>query len=217
MNLADVSIADIIIFIFKVFIAIVIIAWIIGMIGGFAKFLADIGKLFQSILSDLFPIIFNSLGSVFNSIWRHLIKIGFRNSFWNLVPLLWVFIEIFTAILSLLFSRPNSTNFWPWWKYALPGVIVFGATLAINIMIGKYLANRGMSSKLENNSCDNFTIEEMPIEDHDIGHNEESNPLEASNLYCYQCTKKLGLVSKKHRGFHYCDACYLYWADRKKW
>lgn len=140
MNLADVSIADIIIFIFKVFIAIVIIAWIIGMISGFAKFLADIGKLFQSILSDLFPIIFNRLGRVFNSIWSY--------CFWR-------------------------------------------------------------------NSCDNFTIEERPIEDHDIGHNEESNPLEASNLYCYQCTKKLGLKSKKHRGFHYCDACYLNWADRK--
>lgn len=209
MNVADISIGDIVVLIFKVFVAIIIIFGVIGCIGAIGNFFKEIGKLLEAALSHLLP-------PIFKGFWRFLIYIGFRDSFWNLIPLLLVFIELFAAILSFVFPHPNSPNFWPWWKYALPGVLVFGVTLAINVGIRKYQTQKDAPSKLRGIPSDNFLIEEGPIEVTDIGGSEDSKFAGGSNLYCYQCTKKLGLVSKEHRGRYYCDACYLNWADSKK-
>ena len=179
MNLADVSVFDIVSFIFKVFLAIGIIVLIF-------EFFEGLGKFFSKVFPDLFA-------SIFKYIWSCLRAIGFRNSLWNLAPLIAVFIYIFAAILSLLSNHPNA---WPWWKYALPGALLFGITLAINVYIGKFLGIKSKSSKLNSNTAASSAGDA------------EDESKTSSNLYCFPCSRKLGLKSNKKNGRFYCDACF---------
>ena len=110
MNFLDASVLDIVIFIFKFFMALGIIFFIVGS--------------------------FKALGEVISSIFNFFCKgftaIGFQSSLWNVIPFTVIFLCGFSAIASYLWPSPNDPK-WVWLLMATLGFLFFAIALALNI------------------------------------------------------------------------------------
>ena len=130
MRISDIDVFDIVILIFKIFIAIGIVGFIFSLFVGLNIF-----------FSKTVPSFFIFITKCFSAI-------GFQSTWWNLIPFLALCFFGFAAILSYIWPQPNA---WLWWGYATPGILIFGITLALNIYLKpkSIIQNKVDSEKLK--------------------------------------------------------------------
>lgn len=115
MRLSDIGVLDIVILIYKIFLA-------IGVVSGIYLLLKGLSIFFNE-----------TVPAIFIFIWKGFSAIGFQSSWWNFIPFMAVFVYGSAAILAYI-SLPHP-NAWLWWEYATTGVLIFCITLALNIYL----------------------------------------------------------------------------------